>query len=136
MLLVDKHSRVACNVPVAGISNLLDFHMVNEHHLLGIFTEELHCYDLRYPSQSSHVLNLGSLLHMPWSIDVPNHRMIVCSLQHASVMTLDLNSMMWDRVFPAPDLTAHTSHSENKYHLHDQYLCRGRSDTKVYEMTL
>jgi hypothetical protein len=134
MLLVDKHSRVACTVPVAGISNLLDFYMVTEHHLLGIFTEELRCYDLRYPSQSTHVLNLGSLLRATRSVDVPNHRMIVCSPQHASVMTLDLSSMMWDRVFLAPDLTAHTRHNEIKYHLHDQYLCEGRSDMKVYEM--
>jgi hypothetical protein len=42
--------------------------------------------------------------------------------------------MMWDRVFLAPDLTAHTRHNEIKYHLHDQYLCEGRSDMKVYEM--
>lgn len=120
VLLVDRQSRVTCSVPLAVPAPALhDFHMVSEHHLLCVCAQELTYYDVRYPTQAMHVLDMP-FATQHWAIDVPSHRLIVHASTPSSLMTLDLNAMKWDRVFLTPNLS---SLSTLQLHVHEQYLC-------------
>lgn len=131
VLLIDDTSRVLCNIPVRG--NMRDFHMVNEHHVFCVADYELRYYDIRYPAQSIPLLEMESAGSL--AFDVPNQRMTLCTNTHASVMTFDLSTMTWDRVFLAPEAVGNTYQYYNRSYVYDKYLAAGSlSNLNVYEM--
>ncbi len=128
ILLLDDALQTVCTMEVPA--QLTNFHMVNEHHVLCVLKHSLCYFDIRYPAQSIPMINTteGSSL----ALDIFNQRMTLCSVPHASIMTFDLNTMLWDRVLLAPEAIQGTYYHS---YLYDKYFVATRT-RKVYEMVL